>query len=132
MRTIINAILLSRNQLLMARRSTSRKRYAGMWSFPGGHVEPGERLEQALVREVREEIGVEISDYRFERQISVRGGGDLNADFHLYAVTGWTGEPSIQDTEHSELRWLSVAEAARLHPLALPQYPELLACLQMP
>ena len=55
---IVNAVLLKRRNVLLARRSPTRRAYADRWSFPGGHVETGENLEQALRRELREEIGV--------------------------------------------------------------------------
>ena len=46
------------------RRSAARKAYPGLWSFPGGHVEEGEGLEQALHRELREEVGIAPTAYR--------------------------------------------------------------------
>ena len=55
---IVNGLLLRDRQVLMARRSANRRLSPNTWSFPGGHVEEGETLEQALTRELSEEIGV--------------------------------------------------------------------------
>ena len=48
----------ARGRILLARRTEGRD-LAGLWEFPGGKVEPGESPEDALVRELREELGVE-------------------------------------------------------------------------
>jgi 8-oxo-dGTP diphosphatase len=48
-------------RVLIARRPEG-KQLAGLWEFPGGKVEPGERPEAALIRELREELGIEVSE----------------------------------------------------------------------
>jgi len=130
MRTIVNALLLADGKVLLARRDPQRKAYPGLWSFPGGHVEPGETLEQALVREMHEEIGVVPTAFDVVGLIT-----DPNATmtdpvtYHMYAVRHWMGEPTIKDNEHTELRWLSPGAAARLPDLALEEYRPLLVRL---
>lgn len=51
MRNIVNALFVRDGAVLLARRSPHRSTYAGLWSFPGGHVEPGEMLIEALALE---------------------------------------------------------------------------------
>lgn len=128
MRHIVNAILCREGAVLMARRSAARKAYAGCWSFPGGHVEPGEALEAALSRECGEEIGIVPRAVRGLGAIA--GRADLPAaQFHIFAVTAWDGVPRIRDAEHSELRWMPAVEAAALRGLALEEYRPLLLAL---
>ena len=55
----VAVILKPSGEFLLARRPPG-KPYAGYWEFPGGKVEPGERVEQALRRELREELGIEV------------------------------------------------------------------------
>ena len=56
-------ILVRDGQVLLSLRPEG-KHLAGLWEFPGGKVEPGETPEAALVREVREELGLELGDFR--------------------------------------------------------------------
>ena len=58
MKDIVKAMLLRGTNVLLARRSSARRTYPDRWSFPGGHVETGEALDDALVRELQEEIGL--------------------------------------------------------------------------
>ncbi|MET9965659.1 NUDIX domain-containing protein, partial [Streptomyces sp. NPDC006356] len=57
-RIVVGAALLAGGRLLAARRSAPEE-LAGRWELPGGKVEPGEAPEAALVRELREELGVD-------------------------------------------------------------------------
>lgn len=126
-RTIVNALLVRENKVLLARRSPGRKAYPDLWSFPGCHVEPNETLEQALVREAREEIGVVPISYAELARIS-----DPNATvtYRMYIATRWEAEPTILDDEHIELRWFSPATAQKLPHLALTEYRPMLERLR--
>lgn len=122
MRNIVNALLLSEDKVLLARRSAQRKAYPDLWSFPGGHVEDNETFYQALHRELSEELGIVPVAYRLTTQISDPNATTEPIYYHLYAVTDWEGEPAIIDEEHSELRWFSLLEASSLVGLALDEY----------
>jgi 8-oxo-dGTP diphosphatase len=122
---IVNAVLLRANEVLLARRSPTRKAYAGLWSFPGGHVEAGESLDQALHRELQEEVG--ISPTAFCRVTQIADPASATTIYHMYAVTAWTGAPAIRDHEHSELRWFTLSAAMLVGDLALPDYRALFA-----
>jgi 8-oxo-dGTP diphosphatase len=127
-RDIVNALLIRRGTVLMARRSLTRKAYPGLWSFPGGHVEKGERLPEALDRELREEVGVTPVDCRLLGSIAdPNATADDPITYHMYVVTAWRGgEPTMVDDEHTELRWFAQAAAISLPDLALAEYRPLL------
>lgn len=132
MTNIVNALLWRQEMVLLAKRSAGRKAHPGRWSFPGGHVEQGETLSDALARELQEEVGLTPIVYK---RIGTVADPNPDADggviFHMYAVTAWHGsEPCAFGDEHSELGWFSVEAACALKGLALPEYMEILRKLR--
>ncbi len=104
---VVGAALLDGGRLLAARRSAPPD-LAGRWELPGGKVEPGERPEAALVRELREELGVDAEPV--ER---IPGEWPLRDAYVLHVWTarlrpGSAAPAPLED--HDELRWLAPAE----------------------
>jgi 8-oxo-dGTP diphosphatase len=99
-------------RFLLQRRPEGRA-MAGLWEFPGGKVEPGERAETALARELREELGIEVAEEDLGpcAFASADNGGRpmLLLLFHCHA---WRGEPRPLHAE--ALRWASAAEMRTL------------------
>ncbi|MBB5702575.1 mutator protein MutT [Ochrobactrum daejeonense] len=120
MANIVNATFLGPKGILLARRSQHKKAYPGLWSFPGGHVEENETLEEALVRETEEELNTRPQSFEFLMQISDPVSQAVT--YHIYIVSRWDREPEIANNEHTELKWLSVDEAKNLRDLALMEY----------
>ncbi|HEY3520505.1 MAG TPA: Nudix family hydrolase, partial [Rhodanobacteraceae bacterium] len=93
--------------LLLQRSMSDDDPAAGTWEFPGGKLEPGEDIERALVRELREELG--IGAHAFAPLISLPWRYPGKAiRLHALRVTDWRGEPRAQ--EGHPLRWLSLDE----------------------
>ena len=88
---------------MMVGRCSAGRRHAGLWEFPGGKVEPGETPEQALVREIYEELALEISVGRLLAKV---GGPDL--ELWAYQAHINSGTPSLSD--HDEIRWFTREE----------------------
>lgn len=104
-RVVVAGAVYDRGRLLAARRSAPEE-LAGRWELPGGKLEPGESPEQALVRELREELGVETEPV--ER---VPGEWPLKPGYVLrvWTVRLVSGDPRpLQD--HDALRWLGPGE----------------------
>lgn len=100
-------------RVLIAQRPAG-KQMGGLWEFPGGKMEPGERPEEALIRELSEELGITVKEpclapFSF--------ASHAYPDFHLlmplYVCRRWEGEP--QAKEHTALKWV--------RPKDLKDYP---------
>ena len=98
------ALIDDDGRILLARRPEGRS-MAGLWEFPGGKVEPGETPEQALIRELREELGIELSQACLA---PFTFASHAYADFHLlmplYLCRRWTNIP--QPREGQSLAWV--------------------------
>ena len=98
------ALVDADHRVLIAKRPEGRT-MAGLWEFPGGKVEAGERPEQALLRELSEELGVETEAACLAPLTFASHAYDA---FHLlmplYVVRRWRGTP--QPREGQELAWV--------------------------
>jgi 8-oxo-dGTP diphosphatase len=93
-------------RILLARRPESAHQ-GGLWEFPGGKVDPGEDLAAALVRECREELGIEVRSHRPLIRIS-HSYPDRSVLLDVHRVTGFSGEP--RGMEGQPLAWVNPAE----------------------
>lgn len=110
---VVAAVIADSNGRLLLCQRPSHKRYGGLWEFPGGKIEPGETDLEAARRELREELGVQVTDLR-EPLLKIHDpGSTFIIEFMPVAVNG-----TPQPLEHSELRWTPVSEL-----LALPLAP---------
>jgi 8-oxo-dGTP diphosphatase len=126
MRICAGGLLVRGDELLLARRSSERLFYPGVWDVVGGHCHAGEAPGEALVREVEEEIGVRPCTFKEIAVLSEpRPEEHGEARYHIFLVTAWGGgEPRLLGSEHSELRWVSL-ECALALPLAHSGYGQL-------
>ena len=100
-------------RVLIAKRPEG-KQLAGLWEFPGGKVEPGERPEAALIRELKEELGIDVNEACLAPFVFTSHAYD---SFHLlmplYLCRRWEGVVAAR--EHDALAWVK--------PNKLSDYP---------
>lgn len=90
--------------------------YAGQWEFPGGKCEPGEHVEDALARELQEELGIEVESARPLIRLDHRYP-DRHVLLDTWRVTAWQGTPHAREGQRFD--WV--------HPADLDRYPMLAA-----
>ncbi len=101
---VVTALLLKDGAIMMCQRN-EKKIYPLHWEFPGGKVEPGETMIQALQREIREELHVEIKDAEewYEDTMTYSYGITYHVTFFL--VRSFLGEPV--NTEFNAIDWIT-------------------------
>lgn len=104
---VVGAILIKEGRILCAQRG-GEKSLPYLWEFPGGKIEQGETPHQALIRELSEELLIEV-----ELETTIFDAVSYEYDFgvvNLSTIIGnlKSGEPVL--TEHQEIRWLSPEE----------------------
>ena len=103
----VGAVAVHRDRLLMIRRG--RGVAAGEWSIPGGRVEAGETLAAAVVREVREETGLEVVCERFLGWVE-RFGEDYHYVILDFVVTALERGPIVAGDDAAEALWVPLDE----------------------
>jgi mutator protein MutT len=111
---VVAAIIRREGRILITRRFDN-VHLPGLWEFPGGKVESGETLQQALIREIREELGVEIS-VEEERFTIEHHYPTKSVELHFFNCSIVSGEPRIIAV--ADLRWATPAELSQY------QFPE--------
>ena len=101
-------------QILIAQRTYPAK-YAGQWEFPGGKLEAAENAEEALKRELHEELGITVTAARPLIQLE-HCYPEFTVRLHVFSVSSWQGMPHSR--EGQPLRWVSLQELKGLPLLA--------------
>ena len=103
---VVAALIRDGRRFLICQRPAHKAR-AMQWEFVGGKVEKGESGEQALIRECREELGIEL---RVDGRLMdvVHAYPDLSVHLTLYLSTIASGEP--RKLEHNDIRWITPDE----------------------
>ena len=113
----VAGVLCKDNLVLMAQRPQD-KSHAGYWEFPGGKIEADESTFEALIRELKEEIGVDVRTLHLTNLISITQSyphGDVYLDVVL--VNCWDGE--VSGLEGQALYWQNIDQACVQFPLLL-------------
>lgn len=111
---VVTGLIRKDTKILLGLRPTGET-LAGHWEFPGGKIDQGETPQEALRRELQEEVGIdaEIGDVRF---VHTHSYGTRGVVLIFYDVHFWKGEP--KSIYHDELKWV---EADDLEKMQIPE-----------
>jgi 8-oxo-dGTP diphosphatase len=109
-RAVVAAILERDGRILICRRREGQA-HAGKWEFPGGKVEPGERFQEALRRELEEELGITAAIGEEVERYEYAYPGRLPIVLVFYRVTEFRGEP--RNLDFAEIRWEAAGNLPR-------------------
>ena len=99
--------------LMLLRNKKKVDENKGKWIGVGGHFEEGESPEECVIREVYEETGLTLTDYRF-RGIVTFVSEEWGTDYmHLFTASGFSGE--LKECDEGELRWIPKSEIMNLN-----------------
>lgn len=98
---VVAAVVVCSKCVLVTQRASGPWR--GKWEFPGGKVEPGESLQGALLREIQEELRMDVSVDRFLRTVEY-DYPEFHLTLHAFLCSIVAGEPHLE--EHSAALWL--------------------------
>lgn len=111
MTEVVCAIIINSEGKLFAARRAEGRSFAGSWEFPGGKVEAGETSAQALARELKEELQLDIEVGPSLRTVSWH---NKTGAFNLEAFICYHELEGMQPTEHDKWGWFSTEELLQI------------------
>lgn len=107
---VVAAIIQKENKILATKRGYGE--FINMWEFPGGKIEPGETKEEALIREIKEELNIEINVDKFAIDMEYQ-----YPNFYLFMSCFMCSikEGSIELLEHNDGKWITKEELNTLN-----------------
>ena len=115
---VVGIVRNDKGELLLCQMESDRGVFPGQWGFPGGGIEPGERMVDALKRELWEELGIEITDIRpgffkdglYEKLLP---DGTKQMVYMIFLIFNCTAQNTEIDLnqEFSEYRWVMAKDA---------------------
>ena len=107
---VVAAIIKNEDKILATKRGYGE--FINMWEFPGGKIEPGETKKQAIVREIKEDLNIEINVDKFALDIEYQ-----YPNFYLFMSCFMCSikEGSIELLEHNDGKWITKEELNTLN-----------------
>ena len=105
---VVAGIIFYKDRILCCQRKTNKYPYLSeKWEFPGGKLEEGETREKALIREINEELEMEIKDLKFALTV-VHQYEDFQLTMHTYFAN--SQKPKMKLNDHKDTVWATLEE----------------------
>ena len=102
------ALIIDKNQRVLITQRGMHVPHPGVWEFPGGKIEPFESPSAALIREIKEEVGLDVLTHHLIGEIT-HTYEHQSVSLIVFHVSGFRGEPSMLEGQ-MDLRWVLQAE----------------------
>lgn len=103
---VVAGVILDNDKVLITRRAP-KENFAGGWEFPGGKIEVNETPQECLVRELKEELSIEVSIGKFCTEVT-HDYGDMQVNLIAYYCTIIGGK--IQVSVHDKYKWVEIKD----------------------
>ena len=100
-------LLVKNNKFLLVKRSFSEKNYSGFWGLPGGSIEKNETPTDALIREIKEELGIVIPNFTLLKKYNT---DNKLINVYIYNSSDFDEKKIILNEEHTEYGFFSYYE----------------------
>jgi 8-oxo-dGTP diphosphatase len=114
--TVALAVIVDEQQRVLITQRSLHVPHGGCWEFPGGKLEVDESSENALIREVKEELGLDVSQYQFLDEVHHQYS-NKTLKLIIFLVTGFSGEPICLEGQLA-MKWIHLNE---LNPSDFPE-----------
>lgn len=133
---VVALAMISPEGRVLVQQRSPEKAHGGLWEFPGGKLEAGEAPEAALVREIREELGVDVATTDLAPLSFASNApayGQRMVLLLLYTTKRWRGSPVAQEAG-THVDWVAVADlpALPMPPLDIPLAQALISMIAEP
>lgn len=109
-RVISVAVMIQKGKVLLGLRASENKGRGDLWEFPGGSVELGEQPQSTVIRELREELGIQVQDSEIAGVLCDHRK-DTSMFIVFFYIKSWSGD--IQKLWHQKLEWFSPEECVQ-------------------
>lgn len=99
-------ILHNKNQFLIGKRKANDK-FGGKWEFPGGKIDEGELPEECIIRELKEELNIDVLSLNHYNSY-VQNSKNIKLIIHSFIINKYDGKPSMH--EHDNLEWVEIKD----------------------
>ena len=106
---VVEAVIKDETGKILITQRNLKKAQGGLWEFPGGKIEPNETREDAIVREIKEELDIDI---QVEKYLSEKIFNYPEKDINLIALECKKINGNIKLLEHEDYRWIDKSELA--------------------
>ncbi|RJR31668.1 NUDIX hydrolase [Candidatus Parcubacteria bacterium] len=96
----------NKKQILLVKRAKTQKEFPDCWSFPGGGCETGETAEEAIKREIKEELNCKIKKLQYFKSYYYKGKGYHSRVLYFYGTI--SGKIKLQEKELSDFKWFEL------------------------